>query len=144
MNCAMISGRLKWDPTIAYTTGEKPICVARFTVEVPKKRDPSKYDNIKCVSFGEIAEKFERYLRKGDFVSLSGQNTCGSYVKDGRRVYTQEIMVEEIDHAPSMRSGGEAPKTEAAAPPADADVRIGDDQSIPEGFNLLNENDIPF
>lgn len=143
MNCAMISGRLKWDPTIAYTAGAQPICVARFKVEVPKKRDPSKYDNISCVAFGEVAEKFEKYLRKGDFVALTGQNTCGSYVKDGRRVYTQEIMVEEIDHAPSMRSG-EASKMDAAPPPDGVEVRIGDDQSVPEGFRLLNENDIPF
>lgn len=144
MNCAIISGRLKWNPTIAYTTGEKQLCVARFKVEVPKKKDPSKYDNISCVAFGEVAEKFEKYLRKGDFVALTGQNTCGSYVKDGKRIYTQEILVEEIDHAPSIRFGGEAAKKEATPAPDNAEVRIETEQCIPEGFSLLGDGDIPF
>ena len=99
MNKAVLVGRLTRDPEVRYSQGENATAVARYTVAVDRrfKRDGEPTaDFIPCVVFGRSAEFAEKYFRQGMRVSISGRIQTGSYTnKDGVKVYTTEVIVEE-------------------------------------------------
>lgn len=103
MNKAILMGRLTRNPDIRYTQGEKPMCIARYTLAVDRrfKRDgEQEADFINCVAFGRQAEFAEKYLQKGTKIVISGRIQTGSYTnREGARVYTTDIVVEEQDFA---------------------------------------------
>lgn len=105
MNKAILVGRLTRDPEVRYSQGEGATAVARYTLAVDRrfKRDNEPTaDFIPCVVFGRSAEFAEKYFRQGMRVSISGRIQTGSYTnKDGVRVYTTEVIVEEQEFAES-------------------------------------------
>ena len=107
-------GRLVRDPEVRYSQGENATAVARYTVAVDRrfKRDGEPTaDFIPCVVFGRSAEFAEKYFRQGLRVAISGRITTGSYTnKDGIKVYTTEVTVEEQEFAES-KAETEANKT---------------------------------
>lgn len=131
MNKTILCGRLTADPEVRYA-GETAI--ARFTLAVDRrfKRDnePSA-DFITCVAFGKTAEFIEKYVAKGTKLIVSGRIQTGSYTnKDGQKVYTTDVVVEEAEFAESKK---EASKAETKA---DSDGFM----NIPEGI----DEDLPF
>ena len=105
MNKVVLVGRLTRDPEVRYSQGDSSTAVARYTLAVDRrfKRDnePSA-DFIPCVVFGRSGEFAEKYFRQGMRVSVSGRIQTGSYTnKDGVRVYTTEVIVEEQEFAES-------------------------------------------
>ena len=107
-------GRLVRDPEVRYTQGENQTAIARYTVAVDRrfKRDGEPTaDFINCVVFGKSAEFAEKYFRQGLRVAISGRITTGSYTnKDGIKVYTTEVTVEDQEFAES-KAESEANKT---------------------------------
>ena len=105
MNKAVLVGRLTRDPEVRYSQGENATAVARYTVAVErrfKREGEPTADFILCVVFGRSAEFAEKYFRQGMRVSVSGRIQTGSYTnKDGVRVYTTEVIVEEQEFAES-------------------------------------------
>ena len=105
MNKAVLVGRLTRDPEVRYSQGDNTTAVARYTVAVDRrfKRDGEPTaDFIPCVVFGRSAEFAEKYFRQGMRVSVSGRIQTGSYTnKDGMKVYTTEVIVEEQEFAES-------------------------------------------
>ena len=105
MNKAVLVGRLTRDPEVRYSQGDNATAVARYTVAVDRrfKRDGEPTaDFIPCVVFGRSAEFAEKYFRQGMRVSVSGRIQTGSYTnKDGMKVYTTEVIVEEQEFAES-------------------------------------------
>lgn len=105
MNKVVLMGRLTRDPEVRYSQGENATAVARYTVAVDRrfKRDnEATADFIPCVVFGRSAEFAEKYFRQGMRVSISGRIQTGSYTnKDGVKVYTTEVIVEEQEFAES-------------------------------------------
>ena len=105
MNKAILVGRLTRDPEVRYSQGEGATGVARYTLAVDRrfKRDNEPTaDFIPCVVFGRSAEFAEKYFRQGMRVSVSGRIQTGSYTnKDGVKVYTTEVIVEEQEFAES-------------------------------------------
>ena len=103
MNKAILMGRLTRDPEVRYTQGE--MAVGRYTLAVDRrfKRDgEATADFINCVAFGKQAEFAERYFRQGLKVIISGRIQTGSYTnREGRKVYTTDVVVEEQDFAES-------------------------------------------
>lgn len=93
-------GRLTRDPEIK-GDGEKK--VARYTLAVDRRFSKEKEaDFIPCVCFGKSAEFAEKYLKKGTKMAVTGRIQTGSYEnKDGQKVYTTDIIVEEQDFAES-------------------------------------------
>lgn len=128
MNKVVLVGRIVRDPEVRYSQGENPTAVARYTIAVDRrfKRDGEPTaDFINCVTFGKSAEFVEKYFRKGLRISISGRITTNSYTnKDGIKVYTTEVTVEEQEFAES-KAESEANKTSSqqAAP---ANVGSGD------------------
>ena len=105
MNKAILVGRLTRDPEVRYSQGDNATAVARYTLAVDRrfKRDGEPTaDFIPCVVFGRSAEFAEKYFRQGMSVSISGRIQTGSNTnKDGVKVYTTEVIVEEQEFAES-------------------------------------------
>ena len=129
-------GRLTKDPEIRYTTGENATAVARYTLAVDrrfKREGDATADFIPCVAFGKAAEFAEKYFKKGTKISVIGRIRTGSYTnKDGVKVYTTDVAVEEQEFAESK--GGSHTNTESAEAVSD------DFMKIPEG----SEDELPF
>lgn len=98
MNKVLLVGNLVKDVEVRYTTSDS--AVARFTIAINRetKNKDGNYDAdyINCVSFGERAKAVSEYLKKGTKVSVEGRIQTGSYEKDGKKVYTTDIVVEKI------------------------------------------------
>ena len=114
MNKVVLIGRLTKDPEIRYSTGENATAIARFSVAVNRrfKNAEGNYDAdfINCVAFGKTAEFIEKYFAKGSMIALSGRIQTGSYTnKDGARVYTTDIVVEDVEFAGSKNEGNSTP-----------------------------------
>lgn len=111
MNKVILMGRLTRDPEVRYSQGESPLAIARYTLAVDRRRarsgdsDEQTADFISCVAFGRLGEFAERYLRKGIKIAVTGRIQTGSYTnKDGVRVYTTEVVVEDHEFCESRNS----------------------------------------
>ena len=150
MNKAIIMGRLTRDPEVRYTQGENQMAIARYTLAVDRRfnrnGDENTADFIPCVAFGKAGEFAERYFRKGTKIAVTGRIQTGSYTnKDGVKVYTTEVVVEEQEFAESKNSnsnsseggfGGGMSQQSAPAPMAASDGFM----NIPDGI----DEELPF
>lgn len=111
MNKVILMGRLTKDPEVRYSQGkDNSIAIARYSLAVDRRfkhdGEPSA-DFISCVVFGKLAEIAEKYLRQGMRITVCGRIQTGSYTnKDGVKVYTTDIVVEEQEFAESKGSNG--------------------------------------
>lgn len=142
MNRVILMGRLTRDPDVRYTAGENQTCVARYTLAVDrrfKREGEQSADFISCVVFGKGAEFTDKYLRQGTKIAVTGRIQTGSYTnKDGQKVYTTDVVVEEQEFAESKGSSGNnqaAPVKATQAPSADNFV------NIPDG---ISDEELPF
>lgn len=105
MNKVILMGRLTRDPKVTWTQGEQSNCIARFSLAVDrrfKRQGEDNADFINCVTFGKTAEFAEKYLRQGTKVVGCGRIQTGSYTNnDGKRVYTTDVVLEEVEFAES-------------------------------------------
>ena len=151
MNKVILMGRLTRDPEVRYSQGDNATAIARFTLAVDRriKRDnEASVDYINCVSFGRSAEFAEKYFHKGTKIVIAGRIQTGSYTnKDGQKVYTTDVVVEEQEFAESKATSdanagsfshaGGFQQAPAPTPAADA----GDGfMNIPDGI----DEELPF
>lgn len=106
MNKIILMARLTRDPEVRYSQGEKSTAIASFSVAVNRKyakeTDEVKADFFNCTAFGKQAEFVEKYLKQGTKILLSGRVQNNNYTnKEGQKVYSTQIMVEEIEFAES-------------------------------------------
>lgn len=120
MNKVILMGRLTRDPEVRYSQGESATAVARYTLAVDRRFNRNNEDNsadfIQCVAFGRSGEFAEKYFRKGTKVLVTGRIQTGSYTnRDGVKVYTTDVVVEDQEFAESKNSnaGGDG-DTQAA------------------------------
>ena len=111
MNKVILMGRLTRDPDIRYSQGENSTAVARYTLAVDRrfKLDGDQTaDFISCVAFGRAAEFAEKYFHQGIKIAVTGRIQTGSYTnRDGVKVYTTDIVVEEQEFAESKNASSE-------------------------------------
>lgn len=143
MNKVILMGRLTRDPEVRYGTGENSTAVARYTIAVDRrfKRDGDQSaDFISCVTFGRNAEFAEKYLRQGTKIVLTGRIQTGSYTnRDGQKVYTTDIVVEEQEFAESKAAtAGNGGQNNYSRPAAAADAEGF--MNIPDGI----DDELPF
>ena len=110
MNKVILMGRLTRDPNISYSSGERQTTVARYTLAVDRRRrsdaGEQTADFISCVAFDRAAEFAEKYLHQGTKLVVTGRIQTGSYTnKDGQKVYTTDVVVEEQEFAESKNAG---------------------------------------
>lgn len=107
MNKVILMGRLTREPEIRYSQGQdQTTCIARYSIAVErrfkKQGDNQTADFINCVVFGRGAEFAENYLHQGTKIVVVGRIQTGSYTnKDGKRIYTTDVVVEEQEFAES-------------------------------------------
>ena len=161
MNKVILMGRLTRDPEVRYSQGEQATAIARYTLAVDRrfKRDGDQTaDFIGCVAFGKLGEFAEKYLRKGTKVVVTGRIQTGSYTnKDGQKVYTTDVVVEEQDFAESkaaassytggyQQQGGYANAPEPQVAPAPTS-RPAPSEAVSDGFMTIPEGieeELPF
>ncbi len=145
MNKVILMGRLTRDPEVRYSQGENNMAIARYTLAVDRrfqKNSDQSADFISCVAFGRSAEFAEKYLKQGTKICITGRIQTGSYTnKDGVKVYTTDVVVEDQEFAESKnaaQSGGGADFASSRPTPSAAS---GDGfMSIPDGI----EDELPF
>ena len=136
MNKVVLLGRLTRDPEVRYSQGDNTSAIARFSVAVNRKfkNTDGNYDAdfINCVSFGKVSEFIEKYFHKGDMIALTGRIQTGSYTnKDGVKVYTTDVVVEEVEFAGGKSTGGEATQNNAPKNGGFANIPDGSDEVMP-------------
>ena len=145
MNKVILMGRLTRDPEVRYSQSENASAVARYTLAVDRrfKRDGEQSaDFINCVAFGRAAEFAERYLRQGVKIAVTGRIQTGSYTnRDGVKVYTTDVVIEEQEFAESKAASGASNSSYQASPAPSPSVDIGDGfMNIPDGI----DEELPF
>lgn len=144
MNKVILMGRATRDAEVRYSDGEKSTAVARMSLAVDrrfKREGEQTADFINCVAFGKTAEFLEKYGRKGTKFTLEGRIQTGSYTnKDGQKVYTTDVVIENIEFAESKSSSSSS--NEPAEQPAPAPSPSSDDgfMNIPDGI----DEELPF
>ena len=112
MNKVILMGRLTRDPEVRYSQGENSTAIARYTLAVDRRfrrnnDGEQTADFIGCVAFGRQAEFAEKYLRQGTKIAITGRIQTGSYTnKDGQRVYTTDVVAENVEFAESKNASG--------------------------------------
>ena len=147
MNKVILMGRLTRDPEVRYSQGENALAIARYTLAVDRRgarrEGEATADFINCVAFGRSAEFAERYLRQGTKIVVSGRIQTGSYTnRDGQKVYTTEVVVEESEFAESKANNGTTGESSYQASPVPSPrADIGDGfMNIPDGI----DEELPF
>lgn len=114
MNKTLLIGRATKDPDIRYTQSEQPMTIARFNLAVGriyKKEGEQSADFISCVAFGKTAEFIEKYVFKGTKIAVEGRIQTGSYTNnDGNKVYTTDVVVEQVEFAGAKTDSKSAAK----------------------------------
>lgn len=143
MNKVILMGRLTRDPQVRYTQGQDPMAIARFTLAVDKRgrkqEGQQDADFPSCVAFGKSAEFVEKYVHQGTKIVLTGRIQTGSYTnKDNIKVYTTEVIAEDIEFAESKAA---AEGSGGAGGHQKADQTENDGfMNIPEGI----DEELPF
>ena len=111
MNKVILTGRLTSDPEVGYTTGGNASTYVRFSLAVSRryKNSEGNYDAdfIRCVAWRGQAEFIKKYFHKGDMTAIEGNIHTGSFTnKDGQKVYTTEVWVDNVEFCGSKGSGG--------------------------------------
>lgn len=142
MNKVILMGRLVADPEIRYSQGENASAVARYRLAVDrrfKREGEANADFIPCVAFGKLAEFAEKYLHKGTKIAVVGRIQTGSYTnKEGVKVYTTDVVIEEQEFAESKGSSSGSGQQPAASPYGQADENGF--MNIPDGI----DEELPF
>ena len=153
MNRVILMGRLTRDPEVRYSQGERSMAIARYTLAVDRRGrrgqdgNDQTADFINCVAFDRAGEFAEKYFRQGLKIIVSGRIQTGSYTnRDGQKVYTTEVVVEEQEFAESKAASdnyaASHPQTSAPAPsmPAPGAASADGFMNIPDGI----DEELPF
>ena len=144
MNKVILMGRLTRDPEVRYSSGDNQMAIARYSIAVDRrgKRDTEGQtaDFINCVAFGKAGEFAEKYFHKGTKIAVTGRIQTGSYTnKDGQKVYTTDIVIEEQEFAESKNASGDAGFAPADRPSPSSAAGDGF-MNIPDGI----DEELPF
>ena len=126
MNTVQLIGRLTKDIELRYA--KENMAVARFTLAVNRFKRDAGADFISCIAFGKTAELMDKYVGKGSQIGIVGRIQTGSFEKDGKKVYTTDVIADQVEFLGKKESNEESQVV----------------SQIPEGFAQLTDDDIPF
>ena len=150
MNKVILMGRLTRDPDIRYSQGANSMAIARYTIAVDRRgRKDSNSDQsadfISCVSFGRTAEFFEKYIRQGTKVVVEGRIQTGSYTnRDGQKVYTTDVVVENAEFAESKAAASQRGSAPAQTPAKSAPAAEAAEEGFMDISDGLEDEGLPF
>lgn len=139
MNKCILVGRLTKDPETRVSQGDNGTTITRFSIAVNRrfknKEGVYEADFPNCVCYGKTAEFVDQYFKKGMAIGITGRLATGSYTnKDGQKVYTTDVVIEEAEFVESKNSGSSDNNQSA---PANKNT---DFMSIPDGI----DEELPF
>lgn len=152
MNKVILMGRLTRDPEVRYSSNDNSMAIARYTLAVDRRfrrgnDGEASADFIGCVAFGKSAEFAEKYLRQGLKIVVTGRIQTGSYTnRDGQKVYTTDVVVEDQEFAESKAAsmshgdGGYGAPAPAPSRPAPSAASGDGFMNIPDGI----DEELPF
>ena len=149
MNKVILMGRLTREPDVRYSqNADGSMAVARYTLAVDRRRgrnsdNEQSADFISCVAFGRSGEFAEKYLHQGTKIVVTGRIQTGSYTnRDGVKVYTTEVVIEEQDFAESKAAAAQNSNMGVSQPSAPQPSAAASDgfMNIPDGL----EEELPF
>lgn len=144
MNRVILCGRLTKDPDVRYIQGQNSTAVARYTLAVDRRGKSDGEQNadfISCVAFGKSGEFAEKYLKKGTKIIISGRIQTGSYTnRDGQKVYTTDVIVEDHEFAESKNAVG----NDRPAPAATGMSRVPADEEFVNLPDDVDDFGLPF
>lgn len=108
MNTLIFIGRLTKTPEVKYTTGQVAVC--EFNIAIDRGKDGADFPRLKA--FGKEAENLERYKKRGDLIGIQGHIKTGSYEKDGKTFYTQDLIADRIEYLSSKKEAEPTPNAE--------------------------------
>ncbi len=141
MNKVILMGRLTREPDVRYSQNvDGSIAIARYTLAVDRRRGKDQEqtaDFISCVAFGKAGEFAEKYLHQGTKIAVTGRIQTGSYTnKDGQKVYTTDVVVEDHEFAESKSAATNTPSR------PEPGQMLGDGyMAIPDG---VDDEGLPF
>ena len=134
MNKIILMGRLTRDPEVRYSQGEKSTAIASFSIAVNRKfkrENEPEADFFNCTAFGKQGEFVEKYLKQGTKILLSGRVQNNNYTnKEGQKVYSVQIMADEIEFAESKAAASEGSGTPTNTPSFNPEGFV----NIPDGL----------
>ena len=135
MNKVIEIGRLVREPEIRYSQGASSTCIARYTLAVDRKfkqEGQPTADFINCIAFGKLGEFAEKYLHKGVKIAVTGRIQTGSYTnKDGQKVYTTDVVVEEQEFCESKSQSNSQPQPTQSNDNSWMNIPDGVEDSLP-------------
>ena len=137
-NVVVIIGRFTRDPEVKYSQSGTAVC--RFSVAINRGKDKDGNDRgadfPNCIAFGKTAETIGKFFTKGRNIGITGRIQTGNYEKDGIRYYTTDILVDRFDFCDSSGGGQSSGFTRPEG--------ASHNDDIPEGFEAIDDDDIPF
>jgi len=126
MNTVNLIGRLTRDIELRYTQNGKAVANGNIAVNRAFKNQEGNYDAdfINLVMFGKTAEIMANYVKKGQQVGIEGRIQSGSYEKDGRKIYTTDVVVNQFTFIDN-RNSSEKPNSQQ--PIAGEPIDVSDD-----------------
>ena len=146
MNKSILMGRLTRDPEVRYSQNDSSMAIAKFSLAVDrrykKQGDEVTADFFNCTAFGKQAEFVEKYLKKGTKVVVTGRIQNDNYTnKDGQKVYSVQVIVEEMELAESKAAAtGQGEQEDNNMHPAMGEPGADGFMDIPDGI----PNSLPF
>ena len=140
MNKCILVGRLTKDPETRVSQGDNGTTITRFSIAVNRrfknKEGVYEADFPNCVCYGKTAEFVDQYFKKGMAIGITGRLVTGSYTnKDGQKVYTTDVVVEEAEFVESKNSSSSDNNQSA---PVNKNT---DFMNIPDG---IDDTELPF
>jgi single-strand binding protein len=147
MNKVILMGRLTRDPEVRYSQGDSQMAIARFSLAVDRRfkrqGDTVTADFFNCTAFGKQGEFVEKYLKQGTKIVVTGRIQNDNYTnKEGQKVYSVQIIVEEIEFAESKNAAGGGSSFQNAPAGGNQEPMMPEDgfMNIPDGI----DNTLPF
>ena len=145
MNKVILMGRLTRDPEVRYGQGANQTAIGKFSIAVDrrfKREGQPDADFFNCTAFGRTAEFVEKYLKKGTKVVVVGSVQDDNYTdKNGNKVYSTQIMVDEVEFAESKNASGSGDGAQYTGGQKSQPASAGDGfMNIPDGI----DEELPF
>ena len=147
MNRVILMGRLTRDPEVRYSSGERSMAIARYTLAVDRgfKRGDSSEQNadfIPCIAFDKAGEFAEKYFRQGMRVLVSGRIQTGNYTnKEGQKVYTTEVIIDSQEFADSKGASDSGGRYQGSTSQSKSSANSDGFMNIPDG---VDDEGLPF
>ena len=147
MNNVVLIGRLARDPEMRYTTGQNQMAVTTFTLAIdrPTRQGQEKQaDFIRVTVFGRMAENCDRYLAKGRQAAVQGRIQTGLYTnKDGQTVYTTDVVAGNVKFL-GYGQNGNSSQNRGSYQSQSSQQESAQEYDVPEGFQAVSDDDLPF